>query len=154
MKNLRRNSESGFTLLETIISLALGILVLSIIMAVVVPGLSNIRTITRVEKLHVNGIFLLNTLTYWIKQAEDLNVPTSSSSILEIKLPNSPVKTVTKNGNNITIDGIPFNTSSTEITGLIFTEMAKSVRVELTIKANGGKETLPITTTIAQRNSF
>jgi len=152
MKRLFKNSEAGFTLLETIISLSLGILVLSIIMAVVVPGLRNILTITRVEKLHVNGIFLLNTLTYWIKQAEDLNVPTQSK--LEIKLPDSPVKTVTKNGNSITLDNIPFNTDDIEITELTFTKMAKSVRVNLTIKAKGGEETLPITTTIAQRNSF
>jgi type II secretory pathway pseudopilin PulG len=151
MKRLFKNSEAGFTLMETIVALGLGILVMTAIMAVVIPGLENIRDITRVEQLHVNAVFLLNTLTYWIKQAKDLNVP--SASLLEIELPDS-VKTVKKDGNNIMIDGVPFNADEVEITGLNFTKMPKSVRVNLTIKTKGGEEELTIITTIAQRNKW
>lgn len=152
IKRLFKNSDPGFTLMETIVALGLGILVMTAIMAVVIPGLENIRYITRVEQLHVNAVFLLNTLTYWIKQAEELNVP--SASLLEIKLSESTVKTVKKDGNNIIIDGVPFNADKVEITGLNFTEMPKSVRVNLIIKTKGGDEELPIITTIAQRNKW
>jgi type II secretory pathway component PulJ len=155
MKRLFKNSESGFTLMETIVALGLGTLVMTAIMAVVIPGLRNIRAINRTEKLHTNAVFLLNTLTYWIKQAEDLRVP--SASLLEIELPDS-VKTVERVGNNIMIgektepeNRVRFNADEVEITKLNFTEMPKSVIVNLIIETEGGEE--EFTTTIAQRNN-
>jgi len=153
MKRLFKNSEAGFTLMETIVALGLGFFVMITIMAVVIPGLEKIRDINRIEQLHVNAVFLLNTLTYWIKQAENLSVLNPSK--LEIRLSGSPTPKIvsTDANNNITIDDVPFNTGDIEVTGLSFIPMARSVRISFTIKTKEG-ETLPITTTIAKRNNF
>lgn len=145
-------NKTGFTLIETIVGVALGILVITTIMAVVTAGIIHIRVIRHFERLHSNAIFLVNTLTYWVKQGDALSV-TSTPPILEIRLsPPSPPKIVTQNGDNITIDGVVFNSNDIQLTNLAFTKMPRSVQVNFTLKTKGANETFSATTTIAQRN--
>lgn len=146
-----KKSGAGFTLVETIVSLGLGLLVTGMILSIFTVGLSHIRNMKNNEGLHSNAVFLLNTLTYWIKQGENLSV--TPPSTLEITLPDSSVKEITKDINNdITIDGTKFNTDDVELTILNFTQMARSVQINFTLKSRLGTETLSATTTIAQRN--
>ncbi|TSD02492.1 MAG: hypothetical protein Athens071424_14 [Parcubacteria group bacterium Athens0714_24] len=151
IKKLFKNNNFGFTIIETIVALGLGVLVVTAVTTIVLPGLKNIRAATQTERLHANAVFLLNNLTYWIKQAEDLNTP--SPSVLEIKLSDSSVKIIKKDGDNITADNIPLNNNDVKIIELNFTKMAKSVKIDLVIKTEKG-ETFSIKTTIAQRNKL
>jgi len=134
--------KSGFTLVETIVMFAVVIIIVTTIMSVVVSGLKHIRYIKNLGRLHSNAVYLVNTLNYWIKQGEDLNVP--SPSILEVTLPNSPTKKV--------IDDSMFNTSDIQVNALTFTQLAKSVQISFTLQAEN--EELHIQTTIAQRNNL
>lgn len=148
----REESENdlGFTLIETIVALGLGVMVLGMIMAVVVPGLKNINSITRTEHLHVNAVYTVDTLSYWIKQAESLSVP--SASELHIKLNETTTKIIKKDGDNITLDGAVLNSKDINITSLNFVKLVRSVKIDIALKAKDGNETVPISTTIAQRN--
>jgi type II secretory pathway pseudopilin PulG len=144
----KKKNKSGFTLMETIVALGLGLLATTMILYIVTTGFGYIRAIKNAENLHSNANFLLNTLTYWVKQGKNL---TASNSTLEIELPNSSVKTITKTGDRIMLDGVPFTSDNIQVTELNFTKMSRSVQIRFTIKAKSGNETFSATTTIAQR---
>jgi len=143
--------KSGFTLVETIVMFAVVIIIVTTIISVVVSGLKDIRTIRHLGRLHSNAIFLSNTLAYWVKQGENLDV--TSPSTLAVKLSDSSIKEIKQDGNNIKIDGSPFNTDDIQVTNLTFHQLARSVQVSFTLQAEDNEE-LHIQTTIAQRNNL
>ena len=151
MNRVKNKEEAGFTLIEAIASLALGIALATIIVLVVTPGLRHVRETKSMERLHANAVFLSNTFAYWVKQAENLTVPTPST--LEIRLPDLTAKTITKTSNRVLIDGAAFTPQDVQVTALTFTKMARSVQVSFQLASPTSGETLSITTTIAQRNS-
>ena len=149
-------ATKGFTLVEVIVALGIGILIMTTFMAVTASGFRNIRTISQTKELHANAVYILNTLTCDIKQAENLNV--LDLSTLEIKLSDSTIEIkqeIKLDGSgyyNITKDGNSLNSSDIKITNLEFIKLQKSVRINFTIESISGEVSLPITTTIAQRN--
>lgn len=137
--NIKKNS--GFTLIETIVALGLGLITAAMVMTVFTTGLKHIRGIKDGEALNSNAIFFLNTAGYWIKQGESFQITTEPSGLqkLDITLP-SDIKTIDKNA---------FGDNDINVTKLTFTKMAKSIR--LTFKIEKGSEKLEGATTIAQR---
>ena len=143
-------SGAGFTLIEIIIGLSLGVLVITTMTSIGVLSLKHLRTIEHTQSLHSNAIFLLNTITYWAKQGKNLSL--TAPSTLQVELPNSSLKEIAKNGDRIEINGAAFTPDNIEVTALSFTKMAHSVQVDLTLKVKGTEETFSAKTTIAQRN--
>lgn len=131
------NVKRGFTLIELIVGMALGLLLIVMITTVFAFGLKRIREIEQSEALHSNVLFVLNTITYWVKQGESLD--TSTPGTLIITIPNLP--------NPKIINSATFTDNNIQIENLVFIKMAYSVRV--TFNLNGGET---FTTTIAQRN--
>jgi type II secretory pathway pseudopilin PulG len=151
MEILNNKNKNGFTLIEVIVGLGLGILIIATISSVVFYGLKHIRTVERTEKLHSGAIFLLDNLTYWIKQADNISSFTSDS--LRIEFPDSSVKEISKDGNAIKINGVAFTPDDIQVTSLSFTKMTRSVQISFVIKVKGTDETLSTMTTVAQRNT-
>lgn len=143
--------KQGFTLIEVVVALGIGILVLTIVTSVMAPGLKNMRAISRTKQLHSNTVYVLDTLTYEIRQAKRIEVLSPSS--LRITRPDATIKTIMQTGDNISLDGVSLNSIDVKIIGLNFTGMPRSVRVNFTIGSSGGNETFPVLTTIAQRNN-
>lgn len=149
MLKIKNQQQSGFSLLETVIALALGVLLTAMIIAVVVPGIKQIRSVKRTERLHASAVFLLDNFSYWIKQANDLQV---SNSSLEIFLPDNSSKTIKQEDNDIKIDNVSFTDSGLIAKELVFTNTPYSVRIEITLGFEHQKEELSILTTVAKRN--
>jgi len=150
-KKINKSATRGFTLIESIVALSLGIVVVVMIVLIVMPGLKHTHEIKQTERLHSNALFLLNSLTYWIKQGENLTVV--APSVLEIKLPNSSIKTISKSDDHILVDSIAFTTNDVRVTDLSFIPMDNSVRISVTIEDNSGlNKSLSIETAIARRN--
>jgi len=148
-------SKSGFSLVETLIAISLSLLVVTMIVAIVAPGLKYVRIIKNNRILHSNTAFLMNQFDYWIKQGVAINVLTPSTLEIKIRLPDSSImtKTITKSGDNITLDGVPLTSDNVKVTNnQIFTKMAHSVRISLELAK--GDQTFKAETTVAQRNSF
>jgi len=146
---LFKKSKSGFTLVETIVAIGIGLLATTMLFYIFTFGLRNIQTIKNTEKLHSEANFLLNTFTYWIKQGENV---TTSGSTLEIEFPDLPLKTITKSvDDRVTLDGTPITSDDIQVTDLNFTGMSRSVQIRFTIEAKNGDENFSATTTIAQR---
>ena len=144
--------KGGFTLIEVILVLGLSIVIATILTLVTAAGLKNIRAARRLERLHSNALFVSDALTFWIKQGEMFTLPAAST--LQITLPDSSIKTVAKGGGHVTLNNAVLTTDDTEVTNLFFTRFARSIRVNLALRAENSNETLSVTTTIAQRNSL
>jgi len=149
----KMKGDKGFTLLETVITVALGTVVAMLILAIVSPGMKEIRNLKKDERLHSNAIFLINNLNYWIKQGKYLDVPNQNT--LRVIMPDSTAKEIVFINNSITIDGKGlFNPNEIETTNLSFAKMQKSVRINFAIQIKDSSENnFSIATTIAQRNN-
>lgn len=139
--------ESGFSLLETIVSLGIGLLVMIMVLTIFTKGLVEIRSINNKQVLISNADFIINNLDYLIKQAKIVSVPNPST----LNLQTISTTTITINGSgDIVVNGISLNTAGVKLNSLNFQKMARSVRINFELKKGG--EMLSVTTTIAQRN--
>ena len=152
MNKLINKKKNGFTLTEVIVVISLGALIGIMVLAIVTPGLRYIKTTKQIEHLHSDALFLLNKLNYWIKQGKKLTV--TNPSTLEIKLPDDSEKIITRDSDNLNLDGVTFNSDNIRVTELNFTQLNRSVRINITLKTEGLDKTFSATTTIAQRNSI
>ncbi|MDP2910151.1 MAG: hypothetical protein Q8N69_03730 [bacterium] len=145
-------NKSGFTLVETLVVINLGLLISVTAIAIFVSGLKQIQSARNLTDLHSNAIFLSNTINYWVKQGKNLSLP--SPDVLEITLPDSSFKMITRENNNLTIDGSVFNLNNIEVTQLSFDKLEKSVRISFTLSMKESGETFSLKTTISQRNNL
>lgn len=141
--------NSGFTLIETIVSLGIGILVMTMIMSVITPGFKNIREIREKEDLHKNAVLIINKLNYLIKKSDSLAVIPPDKLTIR---PEGVDETIEIGGSDIVLDGVPLNTDDVKISALQFTPMSKSVVIEFRIESAKGNASDDIKTTIARRN--
>jgi type II secretory pathway pseudopilin PulG len=133
-----RIKNSGFTLMETVIALGLGLITTALVMSVFSAGLKNIRTIKNTQVLNSSATFFLDKVTYWIKQGKKFDVSPTKNKL-----------TITLPDNTTTIiDKMTFGNSDMDAT-TTFTLMKKSVQLNFIIQK--GSEILSATTTIAQR---
>jgi hypothetical protein len=147
---MKNKNQAGFSIIETIIAMSLGALMALMLMMVTIHGLKYIREIHQQERLQANAVFLSNKFSYWVKQGATLDSP--SLSELRIVLSDGSEKVFTMSGNDITLDGSSLISDEVEITSLVFTPMAKSVKVNLNLKAKGANVEFLLISTFAQRN--
>lgn len=139
--------KSGFTLLETVVSISLGLLVMMMVLTIFTQGLTQIRNVSNNQSLISNADFIINNLDYWIKKATNIS---ANPSTLTLTLPSS-TKTIEMDSNNdILMDGTPLNTDGVKLNSLNFEKMARSVKISFELEKGG--QTLLVSTTIAQRN--
>jgi type II secretory pathway pseudopilin PulG len=135
-----KSEPNGFSLIETVIALGLGMITMAMVMTIFANGLKNIRMMKDSQALNSAATSFMSTANYWIKQGKSFRVlPTSPGKILEITLPDNSTTSIDKS--ILGINGITATTT--------FTKMAKSVRINFLIQK--GSEILSATTTVAQR---
>jgi len=141
----------GFTLVETLVAIFLGVFVSIAAISVFVAGLKHIQTARQISYLQSNATFLSNTFDYWIKQGE--NIELVDSSTLRIVLEGDD-KLITRQDYDITINGAPFNDEKVEVLDLQFDKLDNSVQIKFTLKAKNSEEEMSLQTTIAKRNNY
>ena len=129
------------------ISSAVGIMVL----VMMVQGLQEIKRRNEQERLHATATFVVDRLGFWVKQADVLTV--ASPGALEAHLPDGTVKRFELSGVALALDGQPLTDQGITVTGLTFSLLARSVRINLSLEASADSR-LSFTTTIAQRNEL
>lgn len=157
--NFNKGQESGFTLIELIVAMAIGTVVGLVVALVSVGGLRTLRVTKGQERLHSNALFITDTIGYWMRQAEDFTV-ISSPPQLTVELVDGSTKVFSLSGDNEFLYDDPadadpatvLTTSDVEVSSLNFTELERSVRVEMTLAQSAGSESLDINTTLARRN--
>jgi type II secretory pathway pseudopilin PulG len=143
-------NERGFTIIESIVALGVGVTISLILATVAITGLANIRTTYANERIHAETIFVTDSLMYWIKQSTALSTPNPET--LEITLMDATVKTVSLSDDTLYIDAYPITSNLVSITAVQFKALPKSVRINFVATYAKGTETFSAQTTIAQRN--
>src|SRR3989344_792237 len=144
------DKRAGFSMIELLVALSLSVMTATGLTLTMTQGVKNIRAIQRANRLNANAEFVASTLTYWVKQSAQISSPAAST--LDLTLGDFSHKTIALTGTNITLDGSAITGNDIEINNLAFTALKKSVRISYTLKAKNAKETLSVTTTVAQRS--
>ncbi len=147
---MKSRNQAGFSLIETMIAMSLSALVAIMLMMITVHGLRYVREIQQQERLQANAVFLSNKFSYWVKQGQELNSP--SASELRIILSDGSEKVFIMSGNDILLDDDSLIGDEVEIISLVFTPMAKSVKVNLNLRAKNTDVEFALVSTFAQRN--
>jgi type II secretory pathway pseudopilin PulG len=144
-------NNKGFTLVETIVAITLGVVVSIAAIGLFVSGLQHIRQAKELSYLQSNATFITNTFDYMVKQAETLE-PKGESAVLMVD-----GKTIARNGDDIIINngvnGAPLNDKKAKVSDLHFIILDNSVQVCFTLQTNTGEE-MSLQTTIAKRNNY
>lgn len=155
MSIISQKKNKGFTLIESVIAIGLGLIAVSMIISFIIPSLRHLAEIKRRETLHSNALFLLSTFNFWIRQGERVEIPDSST--VEVRLPDSSVKTIERKKDeeekfNVYLNDKILNTKEVEIENLKFTQAPASIKVDLDLKGEDGTS-YSFSTTIANRNN-
>ena len=137
-------------MIETLIALALGAVISLVIVITVSAGLKSIRGVNETERLHSDTTFIANALTYWIKQSQAMATPNPTT--LNLTLFDASVKSFALDGVDLELDGARINTEDSEVEGIKFTKLARSVRISFTLRSPDSGLKISATSTIAQRN--
>lgn len=146
--------QQGFSLIEAIIAMAVGLVTSMMFVAIITEGFQRVRAVKRIERLHANAVYLTDAFSYRIKQASFLAVSALPNEEMTLYFPDSSTTSIALVGGEILIGGTSFTDDGIAVTDFTLSKMARSVRIGFTLKAQGGDETLSSTTTIAQRNSL
>lgn len=149
---IKTQKKSGFTLIETIIALTLGLTVVSMITFLSSEGIKDIRAIQQQERLQANAMSLSDSFSYWIKKGEVFNA--LSSSHLQITMPDSSEKCFEWAEDTINLDEESIVSDDVKVTDLQFIPMEHSVQISFTLENQNSNAKLSTKTTVAQRNSF
>lgn len=147
---IKKSGAPGFTLVEALISLAIMAFVAPMTIYIISTGTKHVRSLSNTQQLTANAHFVVDTFTYWTKQAKSIDTP--SPSTLRIRLPDGSERTFTASGTAIFLDTTPLTTSDTEAISLTFTKLTRSVRIEFQLRSRQSGTQLPITTTVSSRN--
>lgn len=136
----KKKNEHGFTLMETIVALGIGLLATTMIFYIFTAGLKNIQEIKDTQILNSSAIFFIDRTTYLIKQGENFSTTTDGS----IEKLNFFI-----NGDPEEIGSSTFGSYNIDVTKLKFALMASSTQLNFTIEKGSNK--LSGQTTVAQR---
>ena len=148
--------SGGFTLLEVLIALSIGIVVATVFTLFVSSGFARMRTSRRLARAQANIGYVAETLGYWVKQGLLLQTP--SSEELRVTVPtatSSRTIIFKKTGMRVTMDGAALTTDDVEVTGLTFRNFQRSVRFSISARSKADPAiALSATSTAARRNEF
>jgi type II secretory pathway pseudopilin PulG len=149
--------NKGFTIVELLVAMTIGITLAAVVTGVAVSSMREVRTIKRSERLHSNAVYVTNTLGYLMKQSAGFNLV--SPTQITITLPDLTTKTISLSGTTIKLGTDPLTSTDIQVTNFKMLSGANSVRVIFTMKfLNGtelnGTETFSGTTTVARRNTL
>jgi prepilin-type N-terminal cleavage/methylation domain-containing protein len=149
--------QAGFTLLELLVAMTIGLVISGIIVSITTVGLKSAQVSNQQARLHSDALYVTDILASWMKQAQGFTV-TGTGSTLNIFLPDGSTESFTRNTgtNRITLNSTPVTSSNINVCALAFTELERSTQVTATLKANPcaqttNNQTFTFTTTIAQR---
>lgn len=148
-EHTNKNYTKGFSLIESVIAISLGIFVAVALTTITVYGLKNAKGLKEKERLYSSANFFTQRTAYFMKQAKSFEV--TPPSTLKVVLPDKTI-IVEKSGSDILIEGEKVNASGVMAENLNFTPMQRSVRINFILRS--GAETFSGTTTVARRNTL
>ena len=151
--------SSGFTLVETVVSIGIGVMVALFVVFIATDTLKTTVDIKSSERLHVDVMHITTNMSYLIKQSRRIESDDISSFTLFILkfdedgdlLGEDEVEVKHENG-RILIDGVSITNDDVEITAFEVKKVESSVRIVFNVKYSGGDKEHVFTTTLSRRN--
>lgn len=141
---------NGFTLVEVLVAVSIGAALLMATSQIVVDGLREVRIVKHDERLHANALYVIDTLSYWIRQSRSLTQV--SDTEFEIQLQDLSTKKVWQNGTVMRIGADPITTVDAEIVYVHFQKVDESMQMAFTFRSTEDPtRTFSGTTTVARR---
>lgn len=154
MRRYLHNQESGFSLIELVIALAVGLIVSGIVIGASVNTLRDIRAVKAAERLHANTVFFIDSVNPLVKQATEMSLVSGNPEKLEFTFSDLSHTIIEKSGDTILLNGTPMLSSDILVQSLIFTDMPRSVKISASLQERRSGKIFMFSTTIAQRNTF
>ncbi len=151
-----KSKYTGFTLMEMLIAISIGIIASTFLMLIVVNGMKYFRAIQQEERLQANAAFLAGKLAYWVRQGKSFD-PSSTPEKLVINLPCVPPspcsqKIFLKDTNTLKLDGESLLSGEIQINSLNFTYLARSTKINFELQFKNSNTKFLVTTTFSLRN--
>jgi type II secretory pathway pseudopilin PulG len=146
----KKIKNKGFTLVETLGTMALAFIVVSSLMLILSTGLQGVREIQQRQRIHAHAITLSEQARYLLKRADVVNI--NSDTEIEVELPDSTTKVITKSGNDLYRGGAIMTQEDIRLSYLSMRGISDSVQIGFTFVSDITGETFSATTTVFQRN--
>ena len=151
----------GFTLIEMLVAMSVGLLIAITVTAVAISGLRYARTARALERLHSNAFYITDSIGNYIKQSAAFSVDTVTNKLV-VSLPDLTSRTISRSGTQICVDtttppvcsGQIITSSDVQVTSFNVISATNSVRISFTLQAVSTGNTFSAVTTLARRNSF
>src|SRR3989344_1869464 len=118
---MKTKTQRGFSLIESVVSIAIGLSVAVVLIAVVVAGLREVRVVSAASDMQTNVIFVGESLARLVQESRIIAVDTGNPERLTITLPDNSVHVVEKVDGQIMLDGTPITSNDVTVTNLVFT---------------------------------
>ena len=147
-------AQSGFTLIETITALALGVFVAMFVTTIAINTLISTAELKESERLHADMMHMTSRVGYLIKQSAEIEGV--SSSEIRLRMPfghalDEVVIEFSDSESELLIDGESVLRDEIKIAGS-FEGAQNSVRLEFVVNYEGSDREHKFTTTLARRN--
>jgi len=148
----RRKKIRGFSIIETLIALAIGSIAALVAVGIFSSGIKAIRGSGRTERLHTNASWVGERFAYWARRGESATLPDLETVLFD--LPGGVIKTLSTAGGAFTEDGTPLTSGEVRVSRLRFEKIGGTVRIAFTLELPGTGEAFSGTTTAAMRNEL
>ena len=153
------SGRSGFTLVETLVAVAIGVMVALFVIMIATDTLTTTRDIKNSERLHVDVMHMTSKMSYLIKQSRRIESDNPSGFTLFIlryaddgTLLGEDEVEIKHENSRILIDGENITAEDMEVKSFEVKKVENSVRMVFNVKYSGGGREYDFVTTLSGRN--
>ena len=130
--NQKRSSE-GFSLVETLVALAVSMIIVIGMTQVFISGIRHMQTVRADTRVAANAAYLAQTVGREVQRAEVIQNVTGSPSVT-LTRPDGSVRTIALDGETAKVESEAVTTTEVRVTSLEFTKVGESLRMEFIIE--------------------
>lgn len=129
----QRGSSQGFSLIETLVALAVSMIIVIGMTQVFISGIRHMQTVRADTRVAANAAYLAQTVGREVQRASSIENVTASSSVVLIR-PDGSTNTVSLDGQTAKLSSESITTAEVRVTSLEFTKVGESLRMEFIIE--------------------
>ena len=157
----KKISQSGFTLVETLAAIGIGVMVALFVVMIATDTLKATAQIHESERLHADVMHITTKMSYYIKQSRQISEFDDSSGFT-LSIPKFSAPGVLEGidhieikheNDSIDIAGDRISGDNLEIVDFFAEVVNNSVQIRFSIKYKGSDRDYSFTTTLARRNN-
>ena len=129
----KRGSSEGFSLIETLVALAVSMIIVLGMTQVFLSGIRHMQTVRADMRVAANATYLAQTVGREVQRASVIQNVTGSPSVTLTRSDGS-VRTIALDGETAKVESEAVTTTEVRVTSLEFTKVGESLRMEFIIE--------------------